>query len=97
MELIKSPTMFICSLKDKIIPPDHSRKLYAACNAPKQFYIAENGEHLTAYLREDYVCEIKKFLRTFVIHKGNCNICGCGHGCCCMKRLAETKICKRRS
>jgi len=62
---IKNPALFIHAKEDKYILSNMSKKLYEAKKGPKKLYLAENGDHAEAYVKNQkrYINEIGEFLK----------------------------------
>ncbi len=63
---LKIPVMFIHGSEDTLIPPEMSRKLYAAAPSPKKLLLIEGGEHdnSAAVGGELYLGPVREFLRS---------------------------------
>ena len=60
---VNSPTLFIHSKNDELIPYEHGQELYALANEPKQFLTIE-GDHLEGYFEsiDVYINGINDFV-----------------------------------
>lgn len=60
------PVLFNISEKDKIVPPDHGKKLYEICPSQKFIYTAKDGEHNNILVNDDgsYHRSMKIFIET---------------------------------
>ncbi|MDV3427607.1 MAG: alpha/beta hydrolase [Bacillota bacterium] len=64
---IKSPILFITSVKDTYIPPKMTMDLYEAKQGPKSIYLAPNGDHAQSFSKnqEKYKEVVERFIKSF--------------------------------
>jgi hypothetical protein len=64
VDKITAPLLLIHGQADDYIPPEASRKLYAAANDPKRLYLMPDADHAESYRqRETYRRVLRDFLR----------------------------------
>ena len=62
---VRSPVLVIAGALDRVVPPDHSRRLYEAASEPKRFVLIPDGDHNDASPahRRRSIDEVARFVR----------------------------------
>jgi alpha-beta hydrolase superfamily lysophospholipase len=56
---VHAPVLFIHAREDRLIPVEHAARLFAAAIEPKSVWIAETGDHCSAWnARDDYILRL---------------------------------------
>lgn len=61
---VRSPVLVIAGALDRVVPPDHSRRLYEAASEPKRFVLIPDGDHNDAApaQRRQSIDEVARFV-----------------------------------
>ncbi len=58
------PVLILHGAKDTIVPPHHSRMLYDAALAPKDFWLVENAGHVQAFASQEIKARLAEYLQS---------------------------------
>ena len=62
---LRAPVMIIHAQDDSLIPADHARRLFEAAVEPKSLWIADTGDHCSAFgSRAEYLAHVSRLLTT---------------------------------
>jgi fermentation-respiration switch protein FrsA (DUF1100 family) len=73
MEKVRCPSFFIHGKKDRLIPYEHSRKLFEKCKSIAAMNLSDTMTHNDFNLSEDIIRPLRKFFRQIGIKTDNEN------------------------